>query len=668
MLRVAVAVAMGILLAEWLHCAVWVVGCVAGAGIILLAVATFARMQWMRRLYLPLLWLTLLAVGWMLATLRQPDPLQGVPATGWDGVSQMRMRLDDTPRSSLRTYSVVARVEAVCSHGQWLEADCPIMLSLQKDSASAALHYGDCLIVQGYPRWLSGEENPYQFNYRRYLLRNGIGWQCYVPMGKWRMEHPVAHPAGLKGWSKYIQQRLVERIRQCRLTPQQQGIAEALLLGYRVDLDADTLQQFRDAGVMHLLCVSGLHVGIVAWLVGLPFFFLGRRRWHRMVKGCVRIVGLWFFVWITGMAPSSLRAGVMFSLMLVGDMVQQRSNTLNNICTSALLMLLVSPALLFNTGFQFSYAAVLGIRLWHQPLQRLLPIPHGSWWWYLPRYVWQLACLSTAAQLGSLPLVLYHFHDFPLYFLVANLTVVPFAGLLLATIMGMVLVQPWPTVCSWATWLLRQELVATDAITRWVGQLPHAMLQGLYCDLPIALLIVAALVALTLILQYRWRAGWPVMAGCLLAMVLYLTVVNIRAVQQHEVVVYAAGRHLAVECFDGRRSYMVCDVEVARNPMLIEYQREGLLLHRRITSTTLLPVDTLYADGRCSLLEHRLRFDNRKILLIDKSNATPRKQEIPRKEKLDAVIVAPCTWVDTATLRSNYPCDTLLYRYGFTVL
>ena len=481
MLRLALAMAVGILLAEYLPFSPWIWLCVTvGLCVLLLIVEASLRPTVRKPLFPVLLWLVWIGIGAVLPMLHAP--FNPFPTT----VNSFTVRLCDTPHTTPKCYKSVAEVLSVnghSSHGK-------VLLYIRQDSGSAQLRYGDCLSIEAHPQH---PRNWSDFDYRRYLRRKGILWQCYVPSDRWL---PISHDCtfSLRRWSKGIQLRMVEHIRRTDLTPQQQGIAEALLLGWRDDVDAATQRQFRDAGITHLLCVSGLHVGIVAWLAGVVLFFLGMKRWQRVTKGIFQIGVVWLFVLLTGMAPSTLRAGVMFSLLLVGGMLQRQPNSLNNLCTSMWLLLLINPMLLFDVGFQLSYAAVAGIILWNRPLQQLLPMSH-QWYLWLPQKAWQLICLSTAAQLATLPLVLYHFHQFPLYFLIANLTIVPFAGVLLATVLLMLLMGG-----GWATTLLSHELVAVDRLTRWISSLPHAMLTDIYCDLPVALLITALLLVLTLLL------------------------------------------------------------------------------------------------------------------------------------------------------------------------
>lgn len=659
MFRVALGVALGILLGEFLPAVpLWLLCLAAVGGIGLMSAATYLfQSKWFFTLSL---WFTFVAVGWVLVCLHAPK-------NPFVGRSQLRdsslyVRLVEAPRQSAKCYKVVAEVDSV----EGAPTQGRVMLFVAKDSLAAGLRAGDCLRLTATPRIPSGEENPYQFDYRRYLRHHGVLWQCYVSQGCWQIVPDKVAFTGLRYQMLKLQQHWVRQIASFDLTLRQQGIAEALLLGWREDVDESTQQQFRDAGITHLLCVSGLHVGVLALLVGGCLFFLGRRRWQRVVKGTVQLVAVWFFVLLTGMAPATLRAGVMFSLMILGDMGEQRPNTLNNLATSAVLIFCFAPMQLFDVGFQLSYAAVLGIMAWQRPLRDLIPWLAGRsskpLRWFLGK-VWEWTCLSTAAQLGTLPLVLYYFHQFPLYFLIANLTIVPFAGVLLATALLTVLSGG----VAWITALLRWELDLVDGLTRWVSSLPSALLEGLYCDLPMVLLLVLALLLFTLWLRGKYRWALPAMVGCLLLVALHMVGVNHRAARQQEVVVYRAGKYLAVECVQGRHSYLVCDTAVARSPELIDYQREGFLLHRRIQSTTVLPIDTNYSDGTCVVRHHCILFGQQKILIIDKSNAGPFYTNHPSPQQpislhLDAVVIAPRTYIDTARLREVLTFDRLHER------
>ena len=660
MFRVSLAMAVGIILGDaFCPFPSWIIGLLigVGAGLMVLSLRR-GRRGWLSG---AAVWITCVFVGWLLACIHVPED----PFAGQGELRDMALSvcLKTVPTQSENCYKVVAEVDTVAgrpSRGR-------VMLFIAKDSLAARLQAGDRLRLVATPSMPSGAENPYQFDYRRYLRRHKVLWQCYLPRGSWQRATEEDGSVGMQIRLARFQQSLVGRIKSLELTPQQQGIAEAFLLGWREDVDDTMQRQFRGAGIMHLLCVSGLHVGLMAAFVGGIFFFLGRRRWQRTVKGLFQLLAVWFYVILTGMASATLRAGLMFSLMIVGDMMEQRPNTLNNLATSAVMVFCFSPMQLYDVGFQLSYSAVLGILALHQPLCALLPMPKlrfKPFPWFL-RKVWGWLCLSTAAQLATMPFVLYYFHQFPVYFLIANLLIVPFAGVLLFTALMAVLTNGVGWICS----LLRAELAVVDGLTQWISSLPSALLTNIYCDWVVELLIIVGLLSLVVLIRGRFLFALPMVSGCLFLVVVYGVFVGWQASRQQEVVVYSAGRYLAVECLHGRRSYLVCDSDVAADAHRIDYQRSGVLLRKRIRETVVLPVDTTYYAEFFCLHRRCILFGGQKIMIVDSTNAAWLNrcgEPSPELERIgfNAVVVAPRTLADTVNIRRRLRCDTIYLPQG----
>lgn len=456
------------------------------------------------------LWVTFISMGWALVLARQPyDPLPQMESVSR---TQLSVHLTDTPVATSKCYKVSACIDSVAhqpSRGK-------IMLFIRQDSAAARLGYGDYLTLDVRLQRPSDSVGSDGFDYRKYLYRHGITWQCFVASDEWSHLPQQPHPTLLTQAHRW-QQKWVDQVRHMRLSPSQQGIVEALVLGWRADLDDTTQQQFRQAGIVHLLCVSGMHVGLLAMIVGGMLFFLGQLRWQRVLKRGIQIVAIWGFVLLSGMGTATVRAGIMFSLMVVGGMMERKPNTLNNLATSALLILIANPLSLFDVGFQMSYAAVLGIALWYGPLRQMLPIPVVGVAWMGVGKLWSWLCLSTSAQMAVLPLSLYYFHQYPTYFLIANLTIVPFAGVLLASILAMLLSGGGDALVG----LVSVELRGMDAVTRWIAELPYASISNIYFDLPMALMLGTAWMLLGGLA--RRRGLWALSAAllCLILMVLH---------------------------------------------------------------------------------------------------------------------------------------------------
>ena len=252
---------------------------------------------------------------------------------------------------------------------------------------------------------------------------------------------------------------LLHRMQGGPLDRRYAGVAEALALGWRADIDPTTQASYRDSGIAHLLAVSGLHVGLVAAMAGLALFWMGRKRRGRIVRGCVQLTAVWLFTVITGLAPSTVRAALMFSLFIVSDIFGRRTPKLNLLAAAAIIMLIANPMLLFDIGWQLSFSAVAGILL-------AMPVIMA-----FRNKLYQAAMVSVAATTATLPVTLTTFHRFQPYFLIANVLIVPLSAFILAfSLLYMAL------PCGFTAWSVEILLRATEAVTSWVASLPGAVI------------------------------------------------------------------------------------------------------------------------------------------------------------------------------------------------
>lgn len=651
MLRVALALVIGISLGEMFDAVTFISIIVALiCSLLLMCLSlTFAKMSYF---FHPMLWLSIVAMGWGIFIFAQPaDPFAGQMQMA---KTHLVVRIADAPRESAQCYKYVAEIDSVEDRPAFGK----ILLYFPKTAVTANWQYDDVLRIYVKPQRPEGETNPHQFDYRRYLQHRGIYWQSYVAQDAFALVPNAKRHFSLIGIAKMLQHKWVVRIQHLGLSQQHQSVVEALLLGWRNDLSPITQAQFRQAGILHLLCVSGLHVGIWSMIVGGCLIFLGNLRWQRIVKGVAKIVTIGCFVLLSGLTPSAVRAGLMFSLLAIGGMMERRTSSLNHLATSACILLVFSPNTLFDVGFQLSYSAVLGILSFHTPLQQLIPSLAQKRYLTPLSKLWSWTCLSLSAQMATLPLSLFYFHQFPRYFLFANLVIVPFAGLLLVSALIMTL---WG---GWTVNIVECELNFIDRVTQRISSLPSPMLDNIYCDVLISGLLVVAMLLGVLFLRGRHHWALPSAICCLILVALYSNMVNWRAQRQHDMVFYHSGRHLAIECLAGRNSYLICSRQVAQNPDVLAYQRQGLLNHRRISHTQVIPIDSTFIDACCAVKNHSIVFDSRNTLVIDSSNCTPflwhSQYDVSSvRQHFDVIVVAPRQRVDTSLLQCFTP-DTII--------
>jgi len=204
------------------------------------------------------------------------------------------------------------------------------------------------------------------------------------------------------------------------------SVAAAISFGYAKEIDKDTRQIFSGAGCAHILAISGLHLAIIYSVFNFLLSFISNNRWGRIVKQLIILPLLWIFAFLTGMPSSVTRAVIMITIWGTGSAFLFRAFSINTLGFAAFFMLLNNPFNLFDIGFQFSFSAVLAILLVNPYLTSLYHSRNPA-----INYLWELSCTSTSAQLGTAPLSIYYFHQFPLLYLIANVFAIPLAGVLL---------------------------------------------------------------------------------------------------------------------------------------------------------------------------------------------------------------------------------------------
>ncbi len=265
--------------------------------------------------------------------------------------------------------------------------------------------------------------NPGAFDFQKYWLNKEISKMAFVSESDIEL---ISYnpPSGISALIQRIRSNLSASL-DAHFTKAQAEVAKALLLGDKSMLSTATKKDFSNAGVMHILAVSGLHVGIVMFLL---MFLLGK--FSHFISKPTSVVVCIFFVWlyacITGFSPSVVRAALMFSLVLIAQLSGRGASTVNVLFFSAFVVLLFDPLIMYDVGFQLSYAAVFGIVLLHTSISRLIFIPNK---WL--RKLWEGTAVGIAAQFFTFPLVLYYFHQFPNYFMLSNIGVMIIAGSLL---------------------------------------------------------------------------------------------------------------------------------------------------------------------------------------------------------------------------------------------
>jgi len=299
-----------------------------------------------------------------------------------------------------------------------------LLLSLKNDSLSPNLHVDDRLRIVGRIQKITSSKNPYQFDYAEYMRKQGI--EHRINIQKAQLNSLPKNKQTWRGMAYGFREYLISKLEKQGFQSDNESVIKALVLGDRTDISTELKRDYADAGAVHLLAISGLHIGVLLLLLNGLFSPLLQWKHGGFVRLLLVVSCLWIFAFITGLSASVMRSVTMFSAVALGIALKRSKSQFQTLLISLFVLLLIRPNFIYDVGFQLSYLAVFGI-LW------LMPVAMQFWkprWWIVMK-IWQLIALGTIAQLCVLPLSLYYFHQFPLLFLIANLVIVPFMGLLL---------------------------------------------------------------------------------------------------------------------------------------------------------------------------------------------------------------------------------------------
>lgn len=300
-----------------------------------------------------------------------------------------------------------------------------ILLSQPLDSNDHRLYVDDELFIFANEEAINSPLNPHQFDYKNYMQGLGITDQIRLVSENYILRTNSA--TTIYGAAAALRNKIISKLKKADFGEKELGIIQALLLGQRNDITAETYDDYKNAGAVHILAVSGLHIGILLLLLQFLLRPLELLTYGKKIKLAVLVLLLWGFAFLAGLSASVVRAVTMFSFVAYALYLNRPSNTFNILALSMFFILLVfDPKLLFQVGFQMSYAAVFAI-VWIYPLLQKFWSPKNV----LLKKIWQLLSVSTAAQLGVLPISLFYFHQFPGLFFVSNLLIVPALGLIL---------------------------------------------------------------------------------------------------------------------------------------------------------------------------------------------------------------------------------------------
>lgn len=468
------------------------------------------------------------------------------------------------------------------------------ILTYNKKDNPTQLHPGDLVLFEAQLQSVPKNLNPYQFDYANYLANQHIFHQVFLKPNDFKI---IGKQSSFASFTHSAREKLTSSFDHLHWKPETKAFINALLFGQKNHLDQETLTSFTDAGVMHVLAISGLHVGIIYMFIAFALKPLKRYKKGRLIELLLTLFLLWSFAALTGFSASVSRAVTLFSIIAIGRFWNRRSSVYNSIAASALLLLLINPNFIFDIGFQLSYSAVLSIVLFQPFFERFYFSKNK-----ISRYCVDLILVSVAAQIGVLPLSLYYFNQFPVLFLVANILVIPLVTLLLLLgVLTLVLNFSFPILAQFPAAIIEKIIDFMTFYVTWVSKFDTFIIRNISFT---ASLCLASYLMISCFLYWLYqkknKALIYFLASIVLVQITFVFSQTSSQLNEEMVVFNTKGSLFAIK--KNEKTTFFSTLPEDQITAISDYKRGNFL-----DNTTILPIENVY------------QFGNRKILVIDAS-------------------------------------------------
>jgi competence protein ComEC len=460
-----------------------------------------------------------------------------------------------------RFIGVVKRIDNRESSGK-------ILLNFHKIKGNSKLNIGSNFLIKGTVYIHKNPINPDQFDYGKYLTNKSILAQMYAD--SYQIKISKTTDKNIWYYSDFLRNKILSNLEKSNFSKDELHVVAALILGQQQDISPEILKDYQFAGAIHILSVSGLHVGFILLFINFLLKPLRKNKVGNTIRLVTIIVSLWGFAILAGLSPSVVRSVTMFSFVAVGMHLKRSTNIFHTLLVSILLILLFQPSFLFDVGFQLSYVALFFI-FWLQPLLENLWTPNNK----IAIYFWEILTVSFAAQIGAFPLSIYYFHQFPGLFFVTNLIIIPFLSVIMALGVFVMVLSAFDYVPEIPAKILEYSIYFLNKTINWVASFEQFIIKDIPFNWQILLSLYLLIVAV--IIWFK-KPTFHKLAFALIAILLFQTAffaTRWNNQNQAEWIVFNIKKNTLITERTGEKVVAFCNEsirkEIAKNPTLKSY-------------------------------------------------------------------------------------------------
>ncbi len=511
----------------------------------------------------------------------------------FDSEHQLHLVLLEKLKSTTKNLRFTCSVKTLDSKNSFGK----VILNISKNTNQNYI-IGKHLLINGFVIRNKKPFNPNLFDYGKYLENQEIYAQVYakpnqIKIGKYE-------PSLWAGFSNF-RNKIINNLEHSDIPKEELYVLNALILGQQQDISSEVLKDYQYAGAVHVLSVSGLHVGFILLFITFLLKPIPNSRNGSLLKLLLLVIALWSFAILAGLSPSIVRSVTMFSFLAIGLHLRRTVAVYHTLIVSILLILLFKPSFLFDVGFQLSYLALFFI-IWFQPVLSQIWQPKNK----IIGYFWNIITVSFAAQIGTMPLSIYYFHQFPGLFFVTNLLILPLIGVIMAVGVLVVVIAIFCPIPYYLAKIVTYLIILLNSIIHWVASLDSFVIRNI--SFSKEMLWDSYLVIILIIFWIKipkFNRLIVTLSSIVVLQIIFIIQKN-KTLNENELIVFYSRRNSIITERTGKK------VTVYSNDSILRNIENNLLIQTYLTG------NFCFAKEKKSL-PNLIYFKHQRILLIDSS-------------------------------------------------
>lgn len=560
-----------------------------------------------------LYFLLFFACGYNLSVLKNQFSLPWYFSKNLQKSSLVIARLTEPLTEKSKSYKSELKIIAVKNGKKIIHSSGNANIYLEKSKKSEILKAGDILVLKNKFGPVQKPLNPGEFNYKKYLENRQIYHQVFVKDYEWHLTGKRQITC-IYAFLLELREKINDTFKTTFPDRNQGSLISSLIIGYRAEISPELMESFVNTGTIHVLSVSGLHVGVIYYIFQILLMPFRKLKEARLLKMFILLVLLWGYTMMTGLVPCVARAAIMLTFYTIGNHAARITNVYSSMLTAILIMLLVNPYVITQLGFQLSFAAVLGIIV-------VQPLISGvfRFRYKIPEKIWGLACVSIAAQVMTFPICIYYFNQFPVYFLFANLIVIPLSTLIIYTGIAFLILKL--TGMTFITGIIAKFLgytvLSLSKILLFFKDLPLAVKDNLYLNISSVILLFILLFLVTSFFLKKQKKTLIVLIITLLILIVNILFHKIKEFNKNSMTVYAMKGKDLTAFIEHQRVTLYGDSALLNNSAELKRILYNDFCKRRIKESNIRKCPYLKSVHSESNLTKEVVFHEKKILFIN---------------------------------------------------